>query len=149
TSGGSSLFADIAPTDSFCRHVHYLLGKSALVPCQASPLHFCPTDSMLRSEYAVWVAEGMLGPGVAIPTDYTDAGTGFSYRCRLANPLLHFTDIAAGDPYCGAVHYLWARAVIQGCVHMPPFQYCPSLSVERDQAAAFVAHGFNLNLYTP
>jgi hypothetical protein len=150
TSGGSSLFEDVSPMDSFCRHVHYLLGKGALVPCQTSPQHFCPTDSMIRNEYAVWVAQAMLGPGVAIPNSYTDPATGNAYRCQLANPLLHFSDITATDPYCSATHYLWARAVIQGCVHTPPsFQYCPTMPVERDQAAAFIAHAFGLSLYAP
>jgi hypothetical protein len=149
SSGGTSLFTDVLPTDSFCRHVHYLLGRYMSVPCQASPLQFCPTQSVARSDYAVWVTQGMLGPGVAIPSDYTDSTTGKAYRCQLANPLLHFSDVAATDTFCSAVHYLWARAVLSGCVQTPPFQYCPTLAVERDQSAAFIARGFNLLLYGP
>jgi hypothetical protein len=146
SSGGVSLFTDVLPTDSFCRHVHYLAAKDVTLGCTGT--QYCPGQTITRDAMASFVAKAIVAPGggAAVPATYSDAGSGLSYSCAAASPNVHFTDVPAANPFCKHIHYLWAKGIVDGC---SATTYCPSQPVARDAMAKFLANAFNLRLYGP
>ncbi|HEY7114482.1 MAG TPA: choice-of-anchor Q domain-containing protein [Thermoanaerobaculia bacterium] len=147
TSGGVSLFSDVLPTDSFCKHVHYIASKNVTSGCSAGK--YCPNDTLSRLEMASFIAKAVVAPsgGGGIPQTYgPDPATGLSYSCDTGSPNVHFTDVPATDAFCKHVHYLWAKGIIAGCSGTT---YCPAGTVSRDQMAKFLVNAFRLGLYGP
>jgi S-layer family protein len=144
--GGHSLFVDVQPTDSFCRHVHYLAAQNVDHGCAEE--EYCPDDLVSRLDMAAFVARGLVAPQGkdGVPETYSDATTGLSYSCDAASPNLHFTDTPATGPYCSAAHYLWARGIVGGCA---PDLFCASGAVARAPMAKFLVNAFSLKLYGP
>ena len=140
--GGQSIFTDVLPTDSFCRHAHYLVMKNVSLGC--SPTQFCPSAAVSRDAMAAFVAKALVAPGggPAVPWTYADPMTSLSYSCEAASPDLHFTDVLASDPFCRHIHYLWARGIIAGCGGT---NYCPMGEVQRGAMAKFLVNGFKLS----
>ena len=147
TNGGVSLFTDVAPTDIFCRGVHYIASQHVTSGCGAAI--FCPSLDATRAEMAIFIAKAMVAPagGSAVPITYgPDPDTGLSYSCDAGSPNLHFTDVFPTDEFCRHAHYLWARGIISGC---SANQYCPDLSIGRDEMSKFLTNAFKLLLYGP
>jgi hypothetical protein len=144
SAGGNSLFTDVAPTDIYCKHVHYIAAQNVTAGC--SPTTFCPLGTITRVEMAAFIAKAIVAPagGTAIPLSYTDPVTNLSYNCNGAN--IHFTDVKASNVFCKHVHYLWAKGIVSG---ISPTLYGPTQNVTRDAMAKFLALGFNLQLYGP
>ena len=144
--GGHSLFVDVAPTDSFCRHVHYLAARNVDDGCAEAK--YCPDDLVSRLEMAAFVAKGLVAPQGkdGVPETYSDATTGLSYSCSAESPNLHFTDTPATGPYCNAAHYLWARGFVSGCASS---LFCTADAVARAPMAKFLVNAFALKLYGP
>ena len=146
-SGGTSLFTDVAPTDIFCKHVHYMAVQNVTLGCGGG--QYCPSGPITRSDMAIFVAKALAAPdgGAGVPLTYgPDPVTGLSYSCAVGSPNLHFTDIGTGDSFCKHVHFLWARNIVSGC---SATTYCPTQGVTRDQMARFLGNAFNLVLYAP
>ncbi|HKD19159.1 MAG TPA: S-layer homology domain-containing protein, partial [Thermoanaerobaculia bacterium] len=144
-SGGVSLFTDVAPSDPFCRHVHYLAAQNVMPGCSAS--EFCPSDAVDRDGMAGIAAEAVVRPGgdAAVPLTYgPDPGTGLFYSCDSGAPNIHFTDVPVSDPLCKHVHYLWATGTIGGC---SPTTYCPADGVSREGMSDFLVNALKLELY--
>jgi hypothetical protein len=144
--GGASLFTDVAPTDIFCKHVHYLASRNVIPGCGGS--QFCSGQAVTREAMASFIAKAIVAPGGAgaVPSDYKDPVTTLSYSCDPASPNLHFTDVPVSSPFCRPIHYLWAKGVISGC---SATEFCPSDAVNRGAMAKFIANGFGLKLYKP
>jgi hypothetical protein len=49
-------FEDVAITDEFCRHIHYLWAKEVIDGC--SPTGYCPAPNVTRGEMAKFLANG-------------------------------------------------------------------------------------------
>ena len=145
TDGGVSLFEDVAPTDSFCKHVHYIAAQEITRGCD--PSFYCPDDVVTRLQMASLTAKAIVAPGggAAVPVTY-DAGNGRAYSCDAASPNVHFTDVPETDPFCKHVHYLWARGIIGGC---SATSYCPTSEVTQAATAKFLVNAFNLTPYGP
>ena len=144
---GFSLFSDVAITDSFCRHVHYLAAKNVTLGCGVA--QYCPGQTVTRDAMASFIAKALVAPGGgnAVPETYgPDPVTGLSYSCNAGSPNTHFSDVSVSHPFCKHVHYLWARGIVGGC---SATQYCPTLAVNRDAMAKFIANAFGLELYGP
>lgn len=60
SSGGHSLFSDVAPTDSFCSAVHFLYSRGVTYGCGASS--FCPFSLVSRWQLAVLVSRAFAFP---------------------------------------------------------------------------------------
>ncbi len=147
SSGGASLFTDVSPTDSFCRHVHYLAAQNVTLGC--SPGQYCPSQTITRDAMAAFIAKAVVAPsgGNAVPLTYgPDPNTGRSYSCAAGSPNLHFSDVPASNGFCKHVHYLWAKGIVDGC---SASEYCPGAPVNRDAMAKFIVNGFGLQLYGP
>jgi len=144
--GGVSRFTDVAPTDSFCRHVHYLAAQNVTLGCDAT--HYCPGQTITRDTMASFIAKAIVAPkgGVAVPASYTDPTTARSYSCVSGSANLHFADVPLSNAFCKHIHYLWAKGVVDGCTATT---YCPGSPVARDAMAKFIANGFGLQLYGP
>ena len=145
--GGHSLFTDVAPTDSACKHIHYIGRQNVTLGCGVAK--YCPSDVVTRDAMASFIAKAKTAPmgAAGVPLTYgPDPGTGLSYSCDPGSPNVHFTDVPATDPFCKHVHYLWAKGIVGGCTAT---QFCPSSPVTRDAMAKFIANGFQLQLYGP
>ncbi|HEY7114332.1 MAG TPA: S-layer homology domain-containing protein [Thermoanaerobaculia bacterium] len=146
-AGGASLFPDVLPTDSFCKHVHYISAQNVTAGCAGGG--YCPNDTVTRIQMASFIAKALVAPagGPGVPMTYgPDPVTGFSYSCAAGSPSIHFTDVPATDAFCKHVHFLWAKGIITGC---GATTYCPADAVTRDAMAKFLAAAFNLTLYGP
>ena len=143
-SGGSSVFTDVAPESPYCRHVHFLAAQKVTAGCSATS--FCPNSLTSRREMAVFLAKGLLGGTGQVPKVYTDPVSARSYSCDPSSPKVQFLDVPAGNAYCPAVHYIWARKITSGCTTT---QFCPGSLVTRGQAAVLLVNAFSLNLYEP
>ena len=55
-------------------------------------------------------------------------------------------DVPAGNAYCPAVHYIWARSITAGCTTTA---FCPGSRATRGQTAVFLLKAFSLELYAP
>jgi hypothetical protein len=145
--GGLSLFADVSPTDAFCRHVHAIAAKSVDVACGTS--RFCPSDGIPRAEEAILLAQILVAPNgdSGVPLVYgPDAATGRSYSCDPANPALHFSDVGTFDPFCRHAHFLWAKGISEGC---SVNQFCAMDEMARDETAGEIVNAFHLRLDAP
>ena len=144
---GVSLFPDVLPTDSFCKHVHYIAARNVTAGCAGGG--YCPNDTVTRIQMASFIAKALVAPagGPGVPATYgPDPVTGFSYSCDAGSPSIHFTDVPPTDPFCKHVHYLWAKGIITGC---GATTYCPGDPVTRDAMAKFLTTAFHLALYGP
>jgi uncharacterized repeat protein (TIGR01451 family) len=147
TLGGTSLFTDVAPTDSTCRAIHYIASQNVTGGCGGGA--FCVSSNVTRAEMALFVARGLVAPagGAAVPLTYgPDPVTNRSYSCDAGSPDLFFTDITTADSYCKHVHYLWAKGIVSGC---SASQYCVAGDVTRGEMARFLSTAFAPNLYGP
>jgi hypothetical protein len=146
SAGGVSLFSDVAPTDAFCKHIHYVASLNVDGGCE--PGLFCPDASLTRLQMAAVVAKAIVEPGgdAAVPSVYTDAVTGRFYNCDPGSENFHFTDVPPSDAFCRHASYLWARGVIAGC---SPTEFCPAGDVTRAEMAKFLVNAFKLTLYGP
>ena len=146
-NGGASLFSDVAPNASDCKHVHYLAAQNVTLGC--GPATYCPSQPVTRDAMASFIAKALVAPdgGNAVPAAYgPDPVTGRSYSCNAGSANLHFTDVGVLHPFCKHIHFLWAKGVVDGC---SVTTYCPSAPVARDAMAKFIANGFGLQLYGP
>ena len=144
--GGHSLFTDVAPTDSFCKHVHYLAAQNVTLGCDAT--QYCPGQTDHARRDGLLHRQGGRRAGrrqrpSRRPTPIRRPSR--SYSCVAGSPNLHFTDVPVSNAFCKHIHYLWAKGIVDGCTAttvLPRRQ-----PVARDAMAKFIANGFGLQLY--
>jgi len=144
-AGGVSLFRDIAPTDGFCKHFHYLAARNVMPGC--GDFSQCPSRLLSRLEMAETIARALVAPDGdgGIPATYgPDPITGRSYSCDTG--ISHFTDVSASSASCADANFLWALDVIEGC---GPDTFCPDSDITRGEMAKFLVNAFSLTLYGP
>jgi len=124
--GGS--FADVPSSDIFYPFIENIFhnGVTAGGACGG----YCPGDTTLRKQMAVFVLRSLEGPGYAPP-----AATGI------------FTDVPADDPFAPWIEELFNRGVVAGCGAGPT--YCPDDPVLRQQMAVFLLRTLEGSSYTP
>ena len=111
-------YPDVPRTSPFYRFVETVTHHSVMPGCSAS--HFCPTLGVGRNEMAVFLLLAR-EPGVLPP-----ACVAGQERCA---------DGPAGDGYCRWIEELARRNVVTGC---GGGNYCPTLSVTREQLAVYL-----------
>lgn len=57
SAGGTSLFADVPPTNSGCKFIHYIYAKGITSGCSTTPLAYCPNWLIRRQEMAVFLVK--------------------------------------------------------------------------------------------
>ena len=121
--GGTSAFTDVAPTDTFCRQVHYIAVQNVTLGCGTSL--YCPTDLVSRLDMSAFIAKGMVAPAGSggVPLTYgPDPNTGLQYSCD-ASARTFTSSTSATNAFCKHAHFLWAKGVIGGCTAT---EYCPT-----------------------
>ncbi|HET9795946.1 MAG TPA: S-layer homology domain-containing protein [Thermoanaerobaculia bacterium] len=148
STGGNSLFTDVAADSPFCRHIHYIASQSITLGC--GPSQYCPNALLPRSQAAIFIARSQPpnNPGLEgdVPMAYSDPNTGRAYDCNVASANVPFSDVPATDPSCRYVSFVWARGIIDG---FADGTFRPAQIVTREQAAKFLDNGLALNLYQP
>ncbi|MEP0773799.1 MAG: S8 family serine peptidase [Acidobacteriota bacterium] len=138
--GGTSVFTDVPPTDPGCRAVHYTAAQGVTDTCGANV--FCPETLVSRRKMAEFLARALVGEPV--PPTGTVPGMG-PYQCG-AGGFSVFGDVPPTDGACPHIHYIAAQRITSGC---GGGNYCPDLSIPRDQMSIFLTRAFGLKLYGP
>lgn len=141
TTGGTSVFGDVPPTDGGCKFIHYILNYGITAGC--GPSQYCPTQVVTRWQMAVFLSVAMSSRGV-LPVSGTVPGLG-SFNCVTGGSSV-FADVPPTDGGCRSVHFIATQGVTAGC---GPSQYCPSNPVTRAQMAVFLSTAFDFQLYRP
>jgi len=142
-SGGTSLFADVAPTDAFCRHIHFVAGQNITIGCDAIP-DFCPGGAVLRRSMAVFVARALVAPGGDAQVPDANTGVGGTYDC--VNGPAPFLDVPTSDPNCKQIGYIWSLGIVNG---IGGGNFGPDLPTTRGQMAKFIVNAFHLSITKP
>ena len=149
TGGGQSLFADVAPTNMFCRHINYIAQKKITLGCADGSI-YCPNFNITRGEAAVFLARSQppINPGTEtdVPTAYADPVTARSYDCNVATADVPFSDVPATHPFCKYVGYIWAKGIVDGYANGT---FGPTNLVSREHMAKMLDRGLALTLYHP
>ena len=120
------MFADVLPTDAFCRWIEELARRGVVTGCGGG--NYCPAASVTREQMAVFVLRA-LDPALTPPP--------------CAPPNL-FLDVPETSPFCRWVEELANRAIVTGC---GGGNYCPASPVTREQMTVFIVATFGLTLY--
>jgi hypothetical protein len=144
SSGGTSLFADVSPTDTFCRYMHFIAGQNITVGCDPTP-DFCPGDTVNRRSMAVFIARALVAPGGDAQVPDANTGTGAfaarSYDC--VNGPAPFPDVPTSDANCKQIGYIWSLGIVDGFLDGT---YGPDLPTTRAQMAKFIVNAFHLSI---
>jgi len=142
TVGGTSLYADIAPGNGFCRYIHYITNLNVTNGCDTTP-DFCPAGAVSRRTMAIFVSRTLVAPlgddGVPDANTGTGAFSGRTYDCT--NGPAPFFDVALGGS-CKNIGYLWTLGIVDG----NGGNFGPSTNVTRAQMAKFLDNAFNLSI---
>jgi len=122
-------FADV-PMDAFYRFIETILHNQ--ITAGGSCGGFCPEESTLRKQMAVFVLKAVEGPLYAPPV-----ATGV------------FNDVPVSDPFAPWIEELFNRGVVAGCAAPGGPNYCPNDPVLRQQMAVFLLKTLNGEAYVP
>jgi hypothetical protein len=146
TAGGHSLFSDVAPTDLFCKNIHFIVAHGLSYGCSDAAQFqskFCPDPSIDRRSMAVMLARDLAGGDGAVPSSAPDPGNGRAYDCTDGRPNA-FSDVPDSDPGCKYVYFIWSKNVVDG---YGDGTYGPETMVRRDQMAKYLVNAYDLKLY--
>ena len=125
-------FTDVPTSDVWSYpFVEVIFHNGITIGC--APGIYCPYDLTPRWQMAIFLARGLLGPGVPIPVSGTVGSS--PYDCQIGGTSL-FTDVAPTDVGCPGIHYIYSQQVTVGCA---PGLYCPNDFTPRWQMAVFLA----------
>ena len=147
-SPGASLFADVAPSDVFCKHIHFIASREVTFGCDdrattfSTPAQFCVNATTTRGTMAVFIARDLEGGDSRVPASRPDPGNGRAYDCTDGRPNA-FSDVSDAHPLCRYVYDIWSRNIVDG---FPDGTYGPDLFVRRGEAAKFLVNAYRLAL---
>jgi len=145
TSGGHSLFSDVAPTDPFCKNIHWVVAHGMSYGCtdgnQFTPT-FCPAPAITRRSMAVMLARDLAGGDAQVPAKLPDSGNGRAYDCTDGKGNA-FTDVPDSDVGCKYIYFIWSKNVVDGFGNGT---YGPEDLVSRDQMAKYLTNAYQLTL---
>ena len=139
-AGGVSVFADVPPDDAGCKAIHYIAARGVTQGCGGG--NYCPALTVDRWQMAVFLAKAVATE--PIPIAGTVPGLG-DYNCVSGGASV-FGDVAPEDAGCKAIHFIAAKQVTVGC---GGGNYCPAVTLNRDQMAVFITKAFDFHLYGP
>jgi len=144
-SGGTSLFTDVAPTDQFCKQIHYVVAHGMSYGCTDAPTFattFCPAQNITRRSMAVMLARDLAGGDASVPAKGSNPKTGRSYDCSDGSANA-FPDVSDGDSTCRHIYYIWSNGIVDGNTDGT---YGPDDAVVRAQMAKFLTNAYALSL---
>ena len=120
------IFADV-PVGSFAADfIEQLYAEGITGGCGTNPLRYCPSNSVLRSQMAIFLLRAEHGGNYAPP------------------PAIGiFADVPVGSFAADFIEQLYGEGVTGGC-GTNPLRYCPNNTVTRGAMAVFLVRTFNL-----
>ena len=125
--GATPAFADVPPSDPFCRWIEELARRGVVGGCGGG--NYCPTFAVSREQMPVFVLRA-LDPALSPPACASDP----------------YADVPASSPFCRWIRELTVRGVVAGCGNG---LYCPVDPVTREQMGVFIGATFDLVPYGP
>jgi hypothetical protein len=119
-------FTDVPTTNPFFHYVETVYQVGVTGGCQASPLMYCPNNSVTRQQMAVFLMKSEHGSAYVPPACSTDP----------------FPDVPCSSPFAVWIQQLVAEGITAGC---GGGNYCPTASVTRQQMAAFLLKTEHIN----
>ena len=144
-SGGQSLFSDVAPTDFFCKNIHWLAARGLSYGCTDGSQFvstFCPTAPITRRSVAVMLARDLAGGDSLVPARAPDSGNGRAYDCTDGKPNA-FPDMPDSDIGCKYVYFIWSQNIVDGYADGT---YGPANTVTREQMSKYLTNTYHLDL---
>jgi hypothetical protein len=126
------IFGDVFFGDYNADYIQGVYDDGITAGCQASPLLYCPDQSIPRAQMAVFIEKGVRGPAYVPPPC-----TGY------------FTDLTCPptveDPYTDWVEVLFFDQITVGCnAQGQPPAFCPLQLIPNEQMATFIVKAFGL-----
>jgi hypothetical protein len=125
---GSEMFADVPASSPYCRWIEELARRGVVAGCGSG--NYCPTRAISRETMAVYLLKTKEGPAYVPPACGTPV----------------FADVPAASPFCPWVEELARRGITGGCTTT---NYCPTVTVSREQMSVFLTVTYGLMLYYP
>jgi hypothetical protein len=148
STGGHSLFSDVAVGTVFCRSIHYVVGLGLSFGCTDGNQFvstFCPASAVSRATMATFIARDLAGSDAAVPSSAPDPGNGRAYNCTDGQPNA-FSDVPDSLPTCRHIYYIWSRNIVDGFGNGT---YGPAGFVVRSQMAKFLTNAYKLTNSAP
>lgn len=121
----TGVFSDVNTASFTAPYIEQFAADGITTGCATSPLRFCPTNPVLRSQMAIFLLRAKHGSNYTPPPA---TGTVFN-------------DVPANAFGAAWIEQLAAEGVTSGCGNG---NYCPDASVTRSQMAIFITRAFNL-----
>jgi hypothetical protein len=125
----TGVFADVPQADPFAPWIEDLFHKGITGGCSTSPLNYCPDNTVLRQQMAVFLLKTLEGASYVPP-----ACVGV------------FGDVPCPSTFAPWIEDLAARSIAAGC---GGGNFCPTNPNTRGQMAVFLTKTFSLLLYGP
>ena len=123
------IFADVPPADPFAPWIEDLFNRGITGGCSVSPLNYCPDNTVLRQQMAVFLLKTLEGSSYVPPAC---AGV--------------FADVPCPSTFADWIEDLAGRGITGGC---GGGNFCPTAPNTRGQMAVFLTKTFSLLLYGP
>jgi hypothetical protein len=125
----AGIFADVPASDPFAPWIENLYALGITGGCGNAPLTFCPDQTVLRKQMAVFLVKTLAGSDV-VPEPCTGL----------------FTDVPCPSPFADWIEQLYPWQVAAGC---GDGAFCPENPNTRSQMAVFLTKTFAMTLYGP
>ena len=125
----AGIFDDVPASDPFASWVENLYDLGITGGCATSPLRYCPEQTVLRRQMAVFLLKALNGTSYVPPA------------CQGI-----FADVPCPSPFADWVEALYAQQIAAGC---GANSFCPDNPNTRAQMSVFLAKTFGLTLYGP
>ena len=127
----AGIFGDVPCPGLFADWIEELYAEGITGGCSASPLLYCPDDSVTRQQMSAFLLKSLNGSGYVPP-----ACAGL------------FGDVTCPGLFADWIEDLYNRQITAGC-GTSPLLYCPTAPNTRQQMAVFLTKTFSLVLYGP
>ena len=125
----TGIFADVPTSDPFAGWIENLYALGITGGCGSAPLTFCPDQTVLRKQMAVFLLKTLNGTGYVPPA------------CQGV-----FADVPCPSPFADWIEALYTQQIAAGCGNGV---FCPDNPNTRGQMAVFLTKNFGLTLYGP
>ena len=123
------IFGDVPSGDSFAPWIEDLYNRGITGGCSVTPLNYCPDNTVLRQQMAVFLLKTLEGAAYEPPD------------CEGV-----FTDVPCPSTFADWIEELADRQITGGCGGT---SFCPTNPNTRGQMAVFLTKTFGLVLYGP
>ncbi|MEX2030779.1 MAG: LamG-like jellyroll fold domain-containing protein [Anaerolineales bacterium] len=132
TPTATPVFGDVPASHWAHAYIEALFNAGYIAGCSATPRLYCPSNTMLRAEGAVFVVRGVRGGGFLPPDPASQV----------------FGDVPLNQWYARWANTLYLDGYTAGC-SASPLQFCPLQGHTRAEATVFYLRMLNGPTYVP